>query len=272
MLDRGLVQPLKQAHREVYVLTDAERETGVYSNRFAAHILRQHVFAKLCRQRGWDYHASGVGWGDQAGAQRTLPGQGLSVTFDVTPIDSRPHDTVAAPYITTDRVDFYRDGAVPLTQIEPAVFSELMRDVDLFVSVCSVAHDDSWQDGGPTGRFGTYWLAQQERSLDAGGEVRHELLAQLLPKLTIADRLTLGKRHLEVRGHRHSYAIHLNSATVQMLPERRYLCIVAKSRPEESVRLPFAGDDMLSLILSKAFLLAADDKIKDSSILSQMER
>src|SRR5262249_9485364 len=34
----GITQPFKQAHREIYVLTDAERGTRTYSNRFAAHI------------------------------------------------------------------------------------------------------------------------------------------------------------------------------------------------------------------------------------------
>jgi hypothetical protein len=44
----GLTQPFKQAHREVYVVTDAERQTEIYSNRFAAHVLRQHQFKALC--------------------------------------------------------------------------------------------------------------------------------------------------------------------------------------------------------------------------------
>ena len=38
------------------------------------------------------------------------------------------------------------------------------------------------------------------------------------------------------------------------------------------MRLPFEGDATLSLILSKAFLLAEDDKIKDRSIVSQIAR
>jgi hypothetical protein len=55
-LDRHAVtQPFKQAHREVYVLTDAELTTETYSNRFAGHILRQHQFLALCQQRGWGY-------------------------------------------------------------------------------------------------------------------------------------------------------------------------------------------------------------------------
>jgi hypothetical protein len=46
-------QPFKQAHREVYILTDAERNTQVYSNRFAAHVLKQHQFNALCAARNW---------------------------------------------------------------------------------------------------------------------------------------------------------------------------------------------------------------------------
>ncbi|WP_323187915.1 DUF4132 domain-containing protein [Streptomyces sp. NBC_01264] len=49
----GVTQPFKQAHREVYPLTEAERNTGTYSNRFAAHILRQHQFHALAAARGW---------------------------------------------------------------------------------------------------------------------------------------------------------------------------------------------------------------------------
>src|SRR5215207_3293730 len=46
-------QPFKQAHREVYLLTDAERTTRTYSNRFAAHVIKQHQFNALCAARGW---------------------------------------------------------------------------------------------------------------------------------------------------------------------------------------------------------------------------
>ena len=46
-----ITQPFKQAHREIYVITEAELQTSTYSNRFAAHILKQHQFAALCRDR-----------------------------------------------------------------------------------------------------------------------------------------------------------------------------------------------------------------------------
>jgi len=53
-----------------------------------------------------------------------------------------------------------------------------------------------------------------------------------------------------------------------MEPGSRYLCIVRGG--STNVFLPFEGDAMLSLILSKAFMLAADSKIKDASILRQI--
>ncbi len=54
-----IAQPFKQAHREVYILTDAEQQTDTYSNRFAAHIIGQHQFAALAKHRGWKYSFMG---------------------------------------------------------------------------------------------------------------------------------------------------------------------------------------------------------------------
>jgi len=53
LMEHEIRQPFKQAYREIYLLTDAERNTNVYSNRYAAHVLRQHQFNSLCAARGW---------------------------------------------------------------------------------------------------------------------------------------------------------------------------------------------------------------------------
>lgn len=60
-----------------------------------------------------------------------------------------------------------------------------------------------------------------------------------------------------------------------MEPGDQYLCIVPTSRMESGPRngklhLPFEGDRTLAIILSKAFLLAADDAITDRTITSQI--
>ncbi len=57
-----------------------------------------------------------------------------------------------------------------------------------------------------------------------------------------------------------------------MAPNDEYLCIVPdrSSKNDASVFLPFEGDSTLSIILSKAFLLADDAKIKNRTILRQI--
>ena len=60
-----------------------------------------------------------------------------------------------------------------------------------------------------------------------------------------------------------------------MLPDDQYLCIVpdrSKKDVTEKLFVPFEGDSALSVVLSKAMLLADDDKITDSTITSQILR
>ncbi len=93
-----------------------------------------------------------------------------------------------------------------------------------------------------------------------------------MPRLKIARRCTLTDRFLEVRGQLRSYKIHLGSGNILMKPDDSYLCIVpTRGDKGPKVYLPFEEDGgTLSVILSKAFLLADDDKITDRSILSQI--
>jgi len=274
ILDLGVTQPIKQAHREIYVLTDAERRTSVYSNRFAAHILRQHQFRALCQARGWDYGLMG-GWDSWSVPTRRLPKQGLVVEYQVEVVhDGRQSDAGVALYLTTDQVRFtdLRNQAVELGTVSPIVFSEVLRDVDLFVAVTSVANDPAWTDGGPNGHNGGYWREWAFGELGESAQTRRELVSWIVPKLSIADRLEVTDKFLIVRGRRQAYAIHFGSANIQIRPGNRYLCIVPSRDPGEAagIKLPFTGDGVLSTILAKAFLLADETKITDPTILSQL--
>ena len=271
-----ITQPFKQVHRELYVLTDAERQTHSYSNRFAAHILRQHQFAALCQARGWQYRLIGD-FDSHNTPTLDLPRHGLRAEFWV----EQPADDELSPAginlrIVTDQVRFYRGTErepVPLDQIPPLVFSEIMRDVDLFVGVASVGNDPTWQDGGPEGRYRTYWQSYSFGELSATAQTRRAVLESLLPRLSkIRDRCSLSDRFLIVRGDIRAYKIHLGSGNILMEPNDQYLCIVP-SRSTASptdVFLPFEGDATLAIILSKAFLLAQDSKIKDATITRQI--
>lgn len=76
-----------------------------------------------------------------------------------------------------------------------------------------------------------------------------------------------------VDGRLNTYRIHLGSSNILMAPGDRYLCIVPGGAPKaDGIALPFEGDTRLSVILSKALMLAEDDKITAPDILSQIQR
>ncbi|HJT78160.1 MAG TPA: DUF4132 domain-containing protein [Gemmataceae bacterium] len=278
-LDRHQVrQPFKQAHREIYLLTDAERRTETYSNRFAAHVIRQHQFSALCQERGWRYTLQG-NWDSHNLPMLALPQWDLRVEFWVEPL-AEPEAAAASGvylHLSTDQVRFYRAGEagpMRLAEVPPLVFSEVLRDVDLFVGVASVGNDPNWSDGGPDGRFRAYWHDYSFGDLSATAQTRKAVLERIVPRLRIAERCSFGEKFLSVRGDLRTYKIHLGSGNVFMSPNDQYLCIVPKPSPGESggkVFLPFEGDNVLSVILSKAFLLAEDSKIKDPTIVRQIE-
>ncbi len=268
----AVTQPFKQAHREQYLITDAERATGTYSNRFAAHIVRQHRLNALLSRRGWSYvqHRDDGASYDLPGL--ALPDWGLRAQLNVAGIEDRGDgvfDTMG-----TDQLWFVRGERtpVPLEEVPPVVLSEVMRDVDLFVAAAGVGADPNWYDGGPAGRYREYWAENSFGDLTPTGRTRRDVLAELIPRLAVADRCTLTERFLEVRGDLHTYRIHCGTGNILIAPDDRYLCIIPDSAKakEPDMFLPFEGDARLGEIISKALLLAADKKIKDPVILRQL--
>lgn len=280
-----VVQPIKQAHREVYLLTDAELETRTYSNRFAAHILKQHQFKALCDDRRWQFSHLGA-WDtpQEPFALLPLPRLNLRAELWVEPVGEGTfgNEDLAGSgaylLLATDQLRFTRpDGtAVPLIELPPVRFSETMRDVDLFVGVAGIGNDPQWIDRGgeTTPRLRDYWHGYAFGELSAYAETRYDVLRRLLPRLAIADRCELDGRFLSVRGELRTYRIHLGSGNILMSPNDQYLCIVpargAAQAPADAVYLPFEGDRTLAVILSKALLLANDATIADPSIVRQI--
>jgi len=269
----AVTQPFKQAHREIYVLTDAERVTNFYSNRFAGHVVDQHRLRALAQARGWNCPTFGMWDAGDGRPHKRLPDRSLQIEFWADPIESAVNrESFQYRYLSTDQVRFTNlDGApIPLENVDAALFSELMRDVDLFVSVAGVGNDPSWADQGD-GRFAAYWTEAAFGALTETGRTRHAALKDLLPGLAIASRCRFEERYLVVEGRIRTYRIHLGSGNIQMEPNSQYLCIVQdRQNNGANVRLPFEGDMTLSVILSKAFMLVEDDKIKDPSIRSQI--
>lgn len=281
LITKQIVQPLKQAFRELYLLTDAEINTRTYSNRMAAHVLKQHQFNSLAKLRGWKYSLLGAyddGRYDER-AQIVLSEYHLRAEYWINEVnaDDAFNDTGIWLYVTTDQVRFVNtenDAVINLADVPKVVFSEIMRDVDLFVGVASVGNDPTWQDSGGIPAYRDYWQSYSFGDLTEVAKTRKAALERLVPRLKIAGVCEMKDKFLVVKGSLRTYKIHIGSTNILMEPNDQYLCIVpdrsAKSSTE-SLFIPFEGDNGLSLILSKAFLLAEDDKITDTTITRQIK-
>ena len=282
MMANAIVQPLKQAYREVYFLTDAEINTFTYSNRMAAHILKQHQFNQLAKARNWRY--SLMGNFDNGGmnqfASLELKDYNLRAEFWVNEVNANgaQNDTGIWSYIATDQIRFteLRNMQVKeLGEIPAALFSEIMRDTDLFVGVASVGNDPNWRDNGGLANYHDYWQSYSFGDLNETAKTRKQILGNLLPRLKIAPVTSITDKFIVVKGKLRTYKIHMGSTNILMEPNDEYLCIVpgrSKSDQSQNIFLPFEGDAGLSVILSKAMLLADDDKITDPTIVRQIKR
>jgi hypothetical protein len=239
---RRVRQPVKQAFRELYVLTPAEREAGVVSRRFAGHTVTGKVAAQLLSGRGWTVH------GEYDRHQATRRAGPLTAA-----LDADLHGYFGLSDVVLGGVRFLDgDDEMTLTAVPPIVLSEVMRDLDL---VASVAGTEPYE-----------WSPRSN--------ARAELLAALIADLGL-DRVHVDGHFAVVRGHRATYRVHLTSGSIHIEPGG-YLCIVPAGfgeQPHRRLFLPFADEDrMTAVVLSKVLLLVEDDKITDRSILTQIER
>ena len=240
---RRLRQPVKQAFRELYVLTPAERSSGTTSLRFAGHHVDGRVAVRLLSARGWSSHDEY----DDHQATRRIGGltAGVRVHLLAGYFGGGP--------VRLDGVSFLRDGVpVDLAEVPATAFSEVMRDLDLVSSVAGTGDESQWSVSGSTSRA--------------------QLLGALITDLGLV-RVAVDGHHAVIRGARATYRVHLGSGSIHLEPGG-HLCVVPSSfgnRPHRRLFLPFADEDTLtSVVLSKVLLLAEDAKITDPSILAQL--
>jgi hypothetical protein len=254
--EQRIRQPFKQLWREVY--RPQEPKASV-DRRFDGHIIRQHPFLNLCQQRGWQYTIQGY-WDSFNHPAKRLPRWDVTVSLEVEPLDHKRDDYIFN-YLVTGGVQF----STALGKVPPVVFSEVMRDVDLFVGVATVANDPDWDAAGIKQAWSEYWHEAAWGNLAPVARTRREVLARVLPRTTLEGQAHLEDRWLAVQGSRGSYRIHLGTANVCRHDNDKPLTVVPDRRAKNhvaSVFLPFEGDSMLTTILAKAFLLSEDERLE----------
>lgn len=282
----GVRQPFKQAFREFYQITDGERETRRYSNRFAGILMRQHQFAGLCRDREWDYRLMGAHFDGSNVPTKRLDSWKIHAEFYVElPSDRNPSlldsalgevsGTGINMFVGSDQVRFYRERReIAVDEVPALVYSEIMRDVDLFTGVCAVGDDETWSDQGDRG-IGVLVKEFDINEITAIIALRADILSRVLPQTRIADRCKVVKAWLEVRGQLGTYHINLAWGGAALVTDklRRWLKIPQKVLAEVDPNLkdlPIDLDYRTELALRKAYVLADDWKITSPELIRQL--
>lgn len=281
--DLAITQPVRQLWRETYQLTAAERDAGLYTERYSGHVLRFGQAYGLARRRGWAGGFLSGAWdgGDTAIARRDYPAAGLRASWAITQLDDLSHD-ISVDLCITERAWFSPlDDAVmapiPLADVPADVFSEAMRDLDLVVSVTTVANDPVWLEnyrGQPA--IDQYWEHIARGGLDQLRTHRRDILAPHCDSQAVGQRYQLTDRELIVTGALATYRIDLATANVRMEPAGKWLSFDTKpahpdARNHDILGLPAIDDDeILQRILIRAAILADDEQLASRKLLKQI--
>lgn len=241
---RERIQPFKQVFRELYPLTETEKQEGAQTRRFAGHQVQPRQALALLGQRGWVNHP-------EEGVRKVFHDAGLVARLSFEEGFFTPAEIEG---LTLENVFFTRrdDGeAIKLEQLPPRLFSEAMRDLDLVVSV---AHR-----GG----------VDPEASASTV-EMRATLVKQTADLLKLKN-VRLKDRYALITGELGEYSVHLGSAVTRKMPGEALFIVPVHSQHRGRLFLPFADDDPKTAeVMSKVLLLARDKEIKDPNILDQI--
>ncbi|HQX52355.1 MAG TPA: DUF5724 domain-containing protein [Planctomycetaceae bacterium] len=236
------VQPFKQIFRELYVVTKQEKKDAVESARFAGHQIGPRQAMALWNSRGWNTQEDVFKMFHE-----------LSLMAEV----SFQYDYGTAAEVeglTLENISFRkRDESKPLklANVPPIVFSEVMRDIDLVVSVAHRGEVD------PEASASTV-------------EMRSALLRETCQLLGLKN-VTLKAQHAFIKGYYGDYSLHLGSGNIHRMPGGFLAILPVHAQHRGRFFLPFADDDPRTAeVISKALLLARDEEILDPMILDQL--
>ncbi len=236
------VQPFKQVFRELYIITAQEKVDGTASSRYAGQQVNPRQAMALFGSRGW---------ATREAISKTFHEAGI-----VAEVWFRHHGWTGAEVegLTLDTIRFRRVNeakSMPLTEVPPRLFSEVMRDCDLVVSVAHVGGVD------PEASASTV-------------QMREALIRETCALLNI-NNFDIVKQQVRIQGKLGNYSVHLGSGVVHRQPGGHVCIVPVHSQHRGRLFLPFADDDPRTAeVVSKVLLLTRDHEIQDPSILEQL--
>lgn len=246
IFDRGIVQPFKQVFRELYQVNESEQLKKGLSYRYSGQQVQPKKALALLSSRNWI--AS-----HELGVQKVFYKDGIIAVvysnFDwFTPAEAE------APVINTVSFHSRSDYSfIDLKDVPPVVFSEVMRDMDLVVSVAHASGVDP-------------------EASSSSIETRRAVVKEAARVLKLTN-VSFDGNFSTIEGSLGRYLVHLGSATAQMMGFGSVIIVPVHSQQRGRVFLPFLDNDPKTAeVVSKVILLAEDRKIKDPFILAQIGR
>ena len=245
LFETGIRQPFKQVFRELYVKT-ADEHGKETSRRYAGHQIQPAKTVALLKTRRWVVDG-------EEGLQRVYYKANIIARIYALADWFSPAD-IEAP--TLEWVDFFDRKTfkkLPIDDVPDLVFTEVMRDVDLVVSVAHVGGVD------PEASHSTV-------------EMRRAIVQYSLPLFHLTN-VRLEGAHAHIQGTLGDYTVHLGSGVVQQKAGAMINVLPVHSQHRGRLFLPFLDEDPKTAeIVSKIVLFAEDGKIKDPFILEQIKR
>ncbi len=245
LFERKIKQPFKQVFRELYLKLDEEREK-TESRLFSGNQIQPQKTAGALRGRRWvvDY---------EDGLQKIYYKENIGACIYAMADWFTPSD-IEAP--TLEWVAFSdRKTGMPkkITEIPDIIYSEVMRDVDLAVSVAHAGGVD------PETSHSTI-------------EMRRAI-AECNLELFKIKNVRLEGSHAIIDGKMGEYSVHLGIGVVHQAGNAMLFVVPVHSQHRGRIFLPFIDDDPKTAeIMSKILLFAEDTKIRDPGILSQIRQ
>ena len=244
IFDRELRQPFKQVFRELYVKTVDEKGRDK-SLRYAGHQVQPAKTVALLKTRRWIIDG-------QEGLEKVYYKKNIIAKVFALADWFSPAD-IEAP--TLEEVQFFdRKTFKPILidEVPDLIFTEVMRDIDLVVSVAHIGDVD------PEASHSTI-------------EMRKAII-EFNCKLFKLKNVTFTENHALIKGERAEYSIHLGSGLIHQKAGSAINVLPVHSQHRGRVFLPFIDDDPKTAeIIAKVLLFAQDDKIKDVFILEQIK-
>ncbi len=274
----GIKQPFEQANREIFIPTDVEFETELYSNRFAGHFVWEFSLYERLEELGWESSESSD-LDENIFKVRRLANFDLQAALFCDPVAEAGRggkiDTAlkSTGHIMFARVSDADMSPIRIADIPQIVFSEVMHDLSDAVGGSAIAVNMDWCDHTERDRPETFHFRRSTRHNNLDARKRAAKLQEILPALVISNQCRVSGCDLMVQGKINAYRIHLGSAAVFMQPNDQHLCIVeGRHRGRYASQVPNSTeiDTTLSSAISKAILLANDHEVTDETIKSQI--